>query len=103
MGFIFGSGTKAAKIGADATLKAANMQAGADRVNVQGAQMALETTLAQKNAADKAAELLSKPQEQIDVQLAPDAPATEIDATTGRRRTSRSRFQSRVTGSGINI
>jgi alanyl-tRNA synthetase len=103
MGFLFGGGKKAAQIGADATLKAANMQAGNDRLLAQAAQQALETTLAQKRASDKAAELLSKPQELIDVQLAPDAPAAEIDATTGRRKTTRSKFMSSTSGSGIHI
>jgi hypothetical protein len=102
MGFLSG-GKKAAKRQAAATLKAAEMQAANDRLVAQAAQQSLETTLAQKNAADKAAELLSKPQEQIDVQLAPDAPAAEIDVSTGRRRTTRSKFQSASTGSGIRI
>lgn len=102
MGFL-SSGKKAARIQAKATLEAANMQAANDRLIAQAAQQSLETTLAQKNASDKAAELLSKPQEQIDVQLAPDAPAAEIDVTTGRRKTTRSRFQSAKSGSGIRI
>jgi hypothetical protein len=103
MGFL-SSGKKAARIQAKATTDSANMQAASDRVVAQGAQQSLETQLAQKLASDKAAETLSKPQGQIDVQLAPDANVAEVDPVTRRRKTTRSRFfRNNSPSSGISI
>lgn len=103
MGFIFNGGKKAAKIQAAATLEAANKQAANDALMSQAAQQGRETLVAQNAAAQKAAELLSKPQELVDVQLAPDAPA-EIDPGTGRRKTVRQTYNvNRPSGSGIKI
>lgn len=104
MGFIFGSGTKAAKIQAQATMDSANMQANSDRLVAQAAQSSQETMLAQKRAADQAAELLSVPQEQVDVQLAGNSPAAQIDENTGRRKTARSPFMgAKPSTSGVRI
>lgn len=104
MGFIFGSGKKDARAQAAATEKAAASQSRSDRLVAQSVQQSRETMLAQNKASQYAAELLSKPQEQIDVQLAPDDPAAEIDENTGRRRTTRSSFMSAAqSSSGIKI
>lgn len=103
MGFIFGSGKKAAKIQANATLEAAELTAASDRLAVQASQQALETGIAQKAAADRAAEILRQPQEQIDVQLAPAVEEATIDESTGRRKTRRSTFQRSTKSSGIQI
>jgi len=98
-----GSGKKAAKRIAAATLQSAEMQAKNDRLQAQSAAQALETTIAQKRAADAAAETLSRPQEQVDVQLAADVAPAEVDPSTGRRITTRSKFQSKTNGAGIRI
>lgn len=98
-----GSGKKAARKVAAATLKAAEMQAANDRLQAQGALQTLSTQIAQKRASEQAAESLSRPQQQIDVTLATDTPAPELDPTTGRRKTVRSTFQSRTNGAGISI
>lgn len=98
------SGKKAAKRQAEATIKSANMQANSDRLNAQAAVQAQQTMLAQQRASTAAAELLSQPQEKIDVSLAPDSPPAEIDPDTGRRRTTRSSFTSKGRGgSGIRL
>jgi hypothetical protein len=98
------SGTKGAKRQAAATLKAAADEAKNDRLVAQGAQQTQEAMMAQRKAAQDASELLSAPQDQIDVQLAPDTPDAEIDRKTGRRRTPRSSFMSSgAAGSGIRI
>ena len=104
MGFLFNGGMKAAKLQAKATADSAALTANSDRVVAQGAQQAMETQLAQKIATDKAAEVLGKPQGQIDVQLAPEAAVAEIDQATGRLKTTRSTFTGkRAAGSGIRI
>lgn len=104
MGFIFGSGKKAAKEQAKATMTAANMQAKSDRLVAQAAQQSQETMLAQAKASEKAAETLSVPMEKVDVQLADYGDPAEIDPETGRRKTSRSPFMVTKTGSsGIRI
>jgi alanyl-tRNA synthetase len=93
MGFLgLGGGKKAAKIQAAATIKSAEMQAGSDRLTAQAAQSAQETMLAQTRASERASEILSVPQEKVDVQLATDATPSEIDPGTGRRKTARSPF-----------
>ncbi len=103
MGFLGGGAKKAAKKQAAATLKAAEMEAQNNRDQAKAAQTAMETTLAQKQAADKAAELLAKPMEQIDVALSPETEAVDIDPETGRRRTARSNYFAPTNGSGIRI
>lgn len=87
----FSSGKKAARIAADATLQSAEMQAQADRYNAQAAEYAMETSIAQDRAAKQAAEMLTKPQEQVEVYLGPEQSA-EIDPDTQRRKTARSKF-----------
>jgi len=106
MGFLFGIGSanKAAKQQAQATLTAANMQANNDRLVAQAAVQSQQTMIAQKQASDKAAALLSVPQGQVDVQLANDANSPTIDPTTGKRRTSRTPFLSSApASSGVRI
>jgi hypothetical protein len=104
LGFIFGDGKKAAKEQAQATLTAANMQANSDRLVAQAAQQSQETMLAQTKAAEAASELLSTPQDQVDVNLAPDSHVAEIDPTTGKRRTTRSTYTTKTPiTSGLNI
>lgn len=92
MGFLFNSGTKAAKISAKATMDSANMQANNDRLVAQAAVSSQQTMIAQKQAADKAAEILGTPQEKVDVQLATDTDAPTLDAATGKRKTTRTPF-----------
>lgn len=99
---LFGGGKKAAKRQAEATLKAANMQAASDRETARAAVLTMSNLSAQARAADVAAEKLSRPQPDVDVLLAPEAEAPEIDPLTNRRRTARSSFFSRPT-SGIAI
>lgn len=95
MGFIFGSGKKAAKIQAEATLQSANMQAASDREVARAAVNGMQTQIAQKQASDKAAELLTRPQEAPNVILAAARQKGEVDPVTGRRRSVRSKFFSR--------
>lgn len=93
MGDITGA-KKASKRIAKATMEAANLQAQSDRWNAQAAQYAQETAVARDRAATQAAELLTKPPEQVDVQLGPDASA-ELDPQTGKRKTARAKFNMR--------
>lgn len=102
MGFLFGSGTKAAKIQAQATMASANMVAASDRENARASVNSMQTQIAQKHAGDMAAELLSRPQEGADVLLAAPTEAPALDPITGRRRTARSRFFAPKT-SGLSI
>jgi hypothetical protein len=92
MGGLFGGGKKAARITAAATLKSAEMQAANDRLVAQASQNSMETMLAQSVASDKAAELLSVPQGQIDVQLGASTDAPTVDEATGKRRTVRQKY-----------
>lgn len=105
MGFLLGTGSakKAAKEQAAATLASANMQANSDRMAAQAAVSAQSNMLAQQRAAQAAAELLSTPQEKVDVQLATDPTPAEIDPDTGRRKSTRSPFQAKAGSAGINI
>lgn len=103
MGFIFGSGKKAAKIQAAATLQSAEQQAQSDRWAAKAAQQTQETLLAQNKMAQYATEILSKKTGTLDVQLAPEAPATETDPKTGRRRNPRNRFGFVSGQSGISL
>lgn len=98
MGFVFGSGKKAAKIAAKATMDSAEMQAKNDRLMAQAAQQSRETMIAQDAAAQKASELLSVPQEQVEVSLGPEDTA-EIDPDTGRRKSTRSSYRSNLKAS----
>lgn len=100
MGFIFGGG--GGKRQAEATMKAAEMQAGADREAIRGNTLTMSTQIAQKRASDVAAELLSKPQEGANVILSPDEDAAEIDPESGRRKTVRSQFFN-SSSTGLNI
>jgi hypothetical protein len=104
MGVLFGSGKKAAKKQAAATLLAAENQAKADRVVARGAQQTQETLIAQKKASEDASNLLNVPQDVIDVNLSTSASNSQIDPATGRRRNNRaSFFNTKPTGSGIKI
>lgn len=105
MGGLFGGGKakKAAKIQADATLKAAEDEAAANRVAAQAAQANKETLIAQTAAAEAAREKLARPMEQVDVTLATPDDA-EIDPVTKRRRPTRASFMSAPSSSsGLNI
>lgn len=106
MGKVFGKltgATQAAKRQANATREATAKAVQSDLIAAQAAQASRETAIAQQAASSAAAELLSQPVDQVDVNLAPQLNA-EIDATTGRRRTARSAFMSRSSsGSGISI
>src|SRR4051794_17684518 len=95
-------GKKAAKANAAATLKAANMQATNDAYAAQGAAQTQATIAAQQKAATSASELLSKPMQTVDVNLAPDAAEAAVDSS-GRRRTTRSQFMASTPSSGIKI
>lgn len=106
MGFvtkIFGSGKKAAKIQADATLKAANLQASSDRENARAATLTMENMAAQSRAADQAAEKLSRPMGEVNVLLAPETETPELDPETKRRRTARTPFFKQPSSSNIRI
>lgn len=103
MGSILGGGKKAAKKIAAATLASANMQAANDRLVAQASQNATETMLAQKVASDRAAELLSRPQDTVDVQLGTGTDAPAIDPETGRRRTTRSKFTPKRPSTGLSL
>lgn len=103
MGFLTGSGKKAAKISAKATMASAEMQASSDRLAAQSAVSAQQTMIAQQAASARAAETLSTPQERVDVQLATDDAPAEIDPTTGRRKTTRGAFQTAPGSAGIRI
>lgn len=98
---VFGVG-KAAKKQAKATMDSANMQASSDREVARGNVLSMQATLAQSKAADLAAELLGKPQENAQVILSPEEDAPTIDPETGRRVSRRAQFFNTST-SGINI
>lgn len=103
MGGIFGG--KAAKKQAKAIKKASKLEAAADREAARGAQLAQETMLAQDAAARRAAELLSKPQGEVDVELEsinPDGDDT-FDPVTGKRKTRRQAFSSGPATTGVQI
>jgi len=70
-------------------------------LQTQGTQNQFETNLAQQRQATKVAELLGVPVEGTDVAIG-DGAGDELDPTTGRRRTVRSRFQMPAT-SGLVI
>lgn len=99
MGFIFGGG--GGKEQAAATLKSAEMQAASDREVARAAVQSMQTQLAQKVAADKAAELLERPQKGANVVLAPQTEGGTVDPSTGKRRTRRDGFFSRNSGDTI--
>jgi hypothetical protein len=99
----FGGGKKAARIEAEATMAAANMQASSDRQMVQATQNTTETMLAQQVASQKAAELLDRPQQQVEVKLGSSTEAATIDPTTNRRSTTRSRYTRAASKSGLSI
>lgn len=86
-------GTKsAAKRSADATLKAANMQAQSDRDVARATVQSMETQIAQKKASDYAAEVLGVPQEKPTVLLSAQTTPDPVDPVTGRRKSTRSQF-----------
>jgi len=104
MGILFGSGKKAAKIQAKATMDSANMQASADREVARSAVQTQETMIAQHVASKMASDILSKPQGQVDVQLSPDATNATVDPATGRKRNVRAQYRMKPSaGSGIKI
>lgn len=86
----FGNG--AARAQAKATMDSANMQAASDREIARGNVYSMMTQIAQKNAADRAAELLGATQKAPTVMLAPQADAGTIDPVTGKRKSLRDRF-----------
>jgi len=96
---VFGSG--GSKRQAKAIEKSAEMQAAADREAVRGNTLAMQTQIAQKLASDRAAELLSEPQEAPNVILSPQTEELEVDPETGRRRSTRARFFNNSTGLNI--
>lgn len=102
MGFIFGSGKKAAEIQADATLQSAELQAASDREAARGSALTIQTQIAQERASDQAAELLNTPQEGPNVILSPEQDEPDIDPETNRRKTARSQFFNQRS-SGLNI
>lgn len=103
MGFLgLGGGKKAAREQAKATLTAAKMQADSDSWATKAMQTSQETMIAQSRASSAAAELLSTPQEKVDVQLSTDPNPAEIDETTGRRKTTRTPFTA-PRSSGVSI
>lgn len=102
MGFL-SSGKKSAKKQAEATLKAANMQAASDRESARAATLNMENMAAQSRAADVAAEKLSRPVQDVSVLLAPETETPEIDPETNRRKTTRSQFFKAPSASSIRI
>lgn len=97
MGGIFGGGAKkAAKKQAKAIKEAAELEAKQHREAARGAQMATETMLAQDRASKAAAELLKRPQEEVEVELASRGGDDEFDPVTGKRRTTRSTYTSAI-------
>lgn len=99
---VFGSGKKAARIMAKATMDSANMAAAADRETARGNVLAQQAMIAQSRASDKAAEMLKVPQENASVILSTGEDAPSIDPATGRRKTTRSQFFAPAS-SGISI
>lgn len=89
---------------AKATAKAADKAAANDRLAAQAAQQTQEATIAQSRAAEQAAAVLSRPIEEVAVQVG-ETGSNDVDPTTGRRRTPRSRFQmgSASSGSGLSL
>ncbi len=84
-------------------MDSANMQAQTDRYAAQAAVQAQSNMIAQDRAAKAAAEMLSIPQEKVDVQLSTDPTPAEIDPATGRRKTSRTAFQSSPSPVGVKL
>ena len=93
MGGIFGGANKAARRQAEATLKAAEMEAASNREMAKAAQQTQESMLAQNRASQAASELLSRPMAQADVRLNTQAETAQVDPNTRKRRTVRSTFQ----------
>lgn len=78
----FGGATKAAKIGAAATLKAAQDAALQNRQQAQGAQLQLEQSIARNAATDAVTENMNKQAVQaIDVNLQPSTTQPSVDDT----------------------
>lgn len=93
MGGLFGgSGKKQAKAIKDSS----EAEAKAAREAARGAQLSQETMLAQDRASRAAADLLKKPQGQIEVQLDTDSGGDTFDPATGKRRTTRSGYSSAI-------
>ena len=93
MGFIFGGGKKQAA----AITKASDLESSAAREAARGSQMTQETLLAQDKASHSAAELLSKPQGEVQVDLiGRGRNADQFDPATGKRRTTRSTYSSAI-------
>lgn len=101
MGGIFGG--KAAKKQAKAIKETAKLEAAAAREAARGAQMATETMLAQDAASKKAAELLAKPQGEVQVELQSVDDEDSFDPVTGRRKTRRQAFSAGRAAGGIQI
>lgn len=93
---------KAAKTQANATKAAATQQATSDNYQAQAAAQSLATSIAQTKATQTAAELVSAPPEQVDVNLASRADGTSLDAT-GKRRSTRAKFTLPDAAAGLNI
>lgn len=92
-----------AKSAAKAQRKAAEQQAQNDRLMAQAAQQQREASIAQNKAAEEAAAVLSRPIEDVSVQVGEQPTGTDIDPATGRRRTPRSSFQIASPSSGLKI
>lgn len=89
MGSIFGGGGKKQ---AKAIKQAAELEAKAAREAARSSQMAQETMLAQYKAGEAAADLLNRPQEEVEVNLASRGGEDTFDPATGKRRTTRQRY-----------
>ena len=94
------TGATAARKAQQRAARQAQQQA---NLQAQASQQQLETNIAQNAAAKKAEELLSVPIETTEVSTGTDL-ATASDATTGRRKATRDRFQLNTSaGSGLSI
>lgn len=98
MGFLFGSG----KAQAAAIKDSSELEAKQARENARSAQIATETLIAQDRAGKAAAAILTKPQGEVNVELASTDNGDTFDAATGKRRTRRSTY-SAATPTSIQI
>lgn len=92
MGSVFGGGGKKQ---AKAIKKASQLEAAAAREAARGAQLTQETMLAQDRASRAAADLLSRPQGEVEVDLLSRGD-DEIDPATGRRRNTRQSYSKAI-------
>lgn len=90
-GFNFKGMEEAGRRQAEALTKSADQQAKAAKEQAAQSQRQQETALAQRNAADKAAQLLASPVEQADVDLSVQS-TDAVDEATGKRLKPRDRY-----------